>query len=243
MRDRIGRWMWKYFALALALGATVPLTRPAPPPAEAEDADATIIQTVKAQFPLELQRQGIGTGEVRLMLEVDGQGRLMDCLVTGFTRKEFADEALKAVRTWRFIPARLNGRPASAVLPLTVLFRTNGVLAVTRQAEQLPRPDTHYEYEPCPTRELDQTPKVLTTVPPLYPKELSDRGVRGRVTLDFYIDETGRVRFPVAREPADPQLAGLAIAALKVWFFEPPRRQGVPVLARASTSFAFDPPE
>ncbi len=241
MRERIGRSKGKWLTLALALGATVPLLVAAAAPAEAEEADVTIIQKEKPQFPLALQRQGVGTGNVRLMLEVSAKGELTDCLVTAFTRKEFAAATLKAVNTWRFTPARIAGRPVAAAVPLTVIFQTNGVLAVVKQTEQLDRHDTHFDYEPCPARELDEQPKALTQVPPLYPPELRSRGVGGRVTLDFYIDETGRVRFPVAREPADPQLAGLAIAALKVWFFEPPRRQGVPVLARASTSFAFDP--
>ena len=64
----------------------------------------------------------------------------------------------------------------------------------------------------------------------------------GKVTVDFFIDEAGKVRFPIAREPAEPRLAGLAIAALKLWEFEPPKRGDLAVLARASTSFAFEPP-
>lgn len=205
------------------------------------DTDVRIIEKERPRFPLSLQRQGVAKGEVRLMLEVDPQGVLTDCLITAFTRKEFAYEARKAIATWRFVPARIGGEPVSAVAPLTIIFQSNGVLAVVRQAEALSRGEQHYDYAPCPARDLDHAPEVLKKVSPMYSSQLRDQGVRGRVLLDFYIDETGAVRFPIAREPVDPRLAGLAVQALKGWAFEKPTRGGVPVLARASTSFAFDP--
>ena len=210
--------------------------------AAGDDADAKIIQTVKPQFPLKLQQQGIVTGEAQLLIEVDANGRLADCLVTAFTQKEFAYESVRAVRAWRFVPARIGGRPASAVAPLTVLFQFNGVVArVVHDLDRAPRRETRFEYQPCAARELDAEPKLVLSVAPKFPAQLSEASVTGKVTVDFFIDETGKVRFPIAREPAEPRLAGLAIAALKLWEFEPPKRGGLAVLARASTSFAFDP--
>lgn len=205
------------------------------------DADMRIVETVRPRFPSSLQRLGVATGEVRLMLEVDPNGDLTDCLITLFTRKEFAYEARKAVDAWRFVPARIGGAAVSSVTPLTIVFQSNGALAVVRQTEALSRGDLHYDYAPCPARDLDHAPEVLKRVSPVYSSQLRDEGVRGRVLLDFYIDETGTVRFPIAREPVDPRLAGLAVQALKGWVFEKPTRGGVPMLARASTSFAFDP--
>ena len=195
---------------------------------------------MKPRFPLALQQPGIAHGEVHLLLEVDASAQLTDCLVTAFTRREFAAEALKAAHTWRYKPARLGGRPVGSVVPLTVLFESNGGLAVIRQMEPLPGRAAHYEYEPCHAHDLDTTPKALSTPAPQYPKELGDQGIVGRVVVDFHIDETGRVRIPVAQEPADPRLAGLAITARKAWTFERPMCGGLPVLACASTSFAFD---
>lgn len=214
----------------------------AAPPAPANgDADAKIIETVRPQFPMTLQRQGVASGEVSLLLEVDPKGHLGDCLVTAYSHVEFSHEALRVAHAWKFVPARIAGQPVTAVLPVTIAFETNGMLTRVKQFDEPSRRERRLEYQAWNSQELDAPPKILWTVSPQYPEQLGQQGITGRVTLDFYVDETGRVRFPQARPPANPQLAALAIKAVKVWAFDPPIRHGIPVLARASTSFLFEP--
>jgi TonB family protein len=66
-------------------------------------------------------------------------------------------------------------------------------------------------------------------------------GVGGKVTVDFFVDESGKTRMPVVAGRSDDSLAGFAIAAVKQWRFEPPTRGGIPVLVRVSQDFNFVP--
>src|SRR5687768_14540317 len=49
-----------------------------------------IIQTSHANFPPALAAEGISEGEVRAVLHVDAGGKLVDYLVTAYTRRELA---------------------------------------------------------------------------------------------------------------------------------------------------------
>jgi TonB family protein len=62
------------------------------------------------------------------------------------------------------------------------------------------------------------------------------------VTVEFYIDEQGRVRMAaVPREAADDIYSAAAVAAVEQWRFEPPLRKGKPVLVLVEQLFRFRP--
>lgn len=64
--------------------------------------------------------------------------------------------------------------------------------------------------------------------------------VRGDVTVSFYIDEQGAVRMPYVLGQPNLELADLAVEAVRQWKFEPPTRQGRPVLVHAQQLFRFN---
>ena len=66
--------------------------------------------------------------------------------------------------------------------------------------------------------------------------------IEGAIVVEFYIDETGRPRMPVAVAPSDSFLAAAAVFAIKQWRFAPPKHRGQPVLAHAMQTFVFKAP-
>ena len=91
-------------------------------------------------------------------------------------------------------------------------------------------------------KRLDRTPAPTHVVPPVYPQEWSDRGIAGAATVEFFIDETGQARIPFVIAADQPLLGAAAVAAVMQWRFEPPLRNGNPVLVRAQQVFTFDLP-
>jgi TonB family protein len=202
-----------------------------------------IVQTVDPVFPFPLTQQGLTRGEARVAVNTDAKGRLVEWLVVGYTRTEFANEAVDVIKKWAFVPARMRGEPVGTTIEIYFYFEARGVVVSTTTIDELERATLfetgRYVYQPCSLRELDRIPTPLTTVAPVYPAELARKGVHGRVSVDFYIDETGVVRMPAVSPRDNSELTVLSLEALRQWRFEPPTRNGKPVLVKASQVFSF----
>ena len=205
-----------------------------------------IIETTTPAFPEDLIPTYHNGGYARVEISVTEEGKLGEWLVTGYTHRRFADAALEAIKDWAYEPARLMGEPISVSITLTFNFEVKGVvisstgadLIAARFAEMLGERDA---YTTCTLRELDRIPVPRNTVVPAYPKTLADRGVHGEVTVEFYIDEQGTVRMPFVVGRPDNTLANLAVDAVRQWSFEPPTRDGRPVMVHVRQPFRFKP--
>lgn len=188
-------------------------------------------------FPERMLLSGIDRGMVELMIEVTPAGEVADVLITGYTNRAFATTTLATVERWRFAPGNVGH-----VVHLTLNFETRGMIAYVRRYDPEAERPADYTFEPCPPERLDARPRPIETVAPPYGPNVASAGGEGVVTLDYFIDEQGRVRMPVTAEAPHPLLAGLAISALKQWRFEPPTCDGRPALVRARQSFRFGEP-
>lgn len=194
-------------------------------------------------YPTSLLYGGVDSGEVRASISVDQDGNLKDCLVTAYTEPEFADVALAALKRWRYRPAKAGGSPTASRSDLLFEFRNKGVVVQTLPGAQVRRAyfstiNEHYQYKPCQLRDLDRIPTPIQVVSPLVN---SDEKAH-TVTVEFYIDEEGRVRMAaVPRGLAGDVYAAAAVAAVEQWRFEPPLRKGRPVLVQAQQEFNFRP--
>ena len=82
-----------------------------------------IVRTVEPTFPPVLQRLGVTWGSVKLVVKVDKTGKLEDLLVTEYTQRPFADEAIKAVKQWTFNPTWAGTEPVGWVREIEFRFR------------------------------------------------------------------------------------------------------------------------
>jgi protein TonB len=108
-------------------------------------------------------------------------------------------------------------------------------------AEKMPDGRGSAEPEPVAYRATAEvTPELLHRVAPVYPELARMAGAEGRVLLDVWIDETGRVRnVQVLRSDAASTLEQAAIEAVRQWLFSPARQGGRPVAVRVSVPIEF----
>jgi len=194
-------------------------------------------------YPLALLHKGITEGEVHLLLKISPDARLIDTLVTSYSRKELADFTLETLERAKFQPLRENERPVTTVVGFIMRFESRGMIVIERHAADRVD-DTHpalLTYEPCDPRRLDKPLEAITVVSPAYSRELGQQGAIGSVVLDYYVDESGRVRMPVIRQSEHQALAGLSLAAIEQWQFKPPVSRNKPVLVRVQQKFEFVP--
>jgi outer membrane biosynthesis protein TonB len=204
-----------------------------------------IIQTVAANFPAAVAAEGIVDGEVRAVLQVDAAGKFLDCLVTAYTRREFADELMAAVRDWSFQPAHVRGEPVGSRAEVAFAFHARGmVLSLTPQetftvnANRLSPPGLTSLR--CRLSDLDAPVRTLHVVEPRHPgRSVKPAASPPTVVIDFYIDTEGRPRMPVVQRATHDVYAIAAIDALAQWRFVPPTRLGRPAIVRATQQFTF----
>jgi TonB family protein len=186
--------------------------------------------------------EGVSNGSVRVVLLVNEQGKLVDWLFVSYTRKDFADEVERVMKKWTFEPELAEGEPIATVADLTFNFEVNGILLVQRFGVDRPVNDIlrEQEYQACSLKNIDRIPTPVSIVNPTYPKEWAEQGITGKVVVDFYIDESGKVRLPATISNSNAMLAGIAVAAVGKWQFTSPTRKGLPVLVHAQQIFDFE---
>lgn len=223
--------------LAAPLGA-------APTPAETVDG-LRVIERVDPTFPTEVTLQGITRGVVSCVVDIDAQGKVEDVLITAHTHRSFAREVRDALPLWRFAPAKLRGEAVPSQTQLTFTIEAVGVVVTMDSGSYLRNRiedmfGLQWDYRTFNLKELDAIPVPQKTVVPSYSPQVAQRN-RGSVRVDFYIDETGSVRVPIAQADVPTELGNAAVAAVRQWKFSPPLRNGHPVLAFVSQTFHFTP--
>ncbi len=203
------------------------------------------IQTTPPRFPPALIAQGVTTGEAWIVLSVDADGHLTDALVSRYTHRALADEAMRLVRVWEFQPVIIEGHPTGVATELRFRFEATGALVsldairtVEHLALKLNGPSYHKIIYSA--GELDAPPAATRRVSPEHPGRLPDQPAGDyKAVLEFVIDDTGRPRMPALVQAPHPEFANRAVEALMQWEFTPPMRDGKPVSARVRQEFIF----
>lgn len=195
-------------------------------------------------LPAALQQSGTTDARVVVVVNVSEEGKLTDQLVIAYTHRELVRPVTEALKSWQFQPARQDGVAVPAQVSLTVTFDRQGSVISYVGLELMNTfmeriTGTKLEYRPSRSEEVDSAPVRINTVSPKYALEALKQGVRGKVQVHFYIDETGKVRMPAVEQSNHPYLAEIAVAAVKDWTFEPVTSRGNPVLIEAVQEFHF----
>lgn len=229
------RWRRAVLLLAVTAGSARVAADMTPP---------QVIQTVDVRFPDGVDTHKVVTGSAELLINIDQDGHLGDWLVVSYTEKPFADEAIWALRQWRFRPARIDGQPVGCRFRLAFSFTAKGKLVLTEATGLLDNFITGVIGLPttrllCTPRELDRPVATLQAVAPLDPAAFTRSPAGGRVLVDFYVDQEGRPRLPVIVSSTEELYAKAAVNALAQWRFQPPTRTGRPVAVRVQQEFVF----
>lgn len=230
----------------LLASALLPATRTGAAPAD-DDVGIAIHQTGRVLvFPSNLLQQGVPSGDVEVVLSVDAKGQLTDLLIVGYTNPEFADAVTAALKTWTYEPARVHGRALASRVDLQIEFKSEVSVMVINLGwnywERMSGQWQHFAYKTYKLGDLDRIPTPVHVIKPVLAKNDSPRGTPHEVTVEFFIDEQGKVRVPtVDRAQADDVYAAATVAAVEQWRFEPPVRHGRPVLVLVQQDFDFRP--
>ena len=198
----------------------------------------------EARFPPVLIAQGITTGEVWVIVSIDQDGRVEDALISRATHRSLGDEALRLLRTGRFEPTFVEGKPTPVLRELHMQFEATGTLisldpitAATQRTRAFASPE--FQDLVVSANDLDTLPQPTRQVSPAHPGRIANVPMSEPVVLEFIVDESGRPRLPALIQAPHPLYADRAAEALLQWQFTPPLRRGKPVAVRVRQAFVF----
>lgn len=200
-----------------------------------------IVQAERLIYPARMLNDGVSRGSARVVMHVSAEGKLVDWLFVSYSHRPFAEEVERVLKKSSFEPEQINGQPVDTVVDIAFNFEVNGVLLVQRFGVDRPNYEfmRDFEYQACSLKKIDRIPTPISIVNPAYPQEWAEQGITGKVAVDFYIDETGKVRLPATVLSSNPMLSSIAVEAVSKWQFTPPTRKGSPVLVHAQQVFEF----
>jgi len=187
--------------------------------------------------------QGVTEGQVVVAIDVSAEGKLTDWLVLGYSHPALVRNCIDALKLWKYVPARIDGVPVPVQTELTINFSAEGVVISRNMMDlgdyMMRMTGPRLALARRSATELDTAPVVVTKVTPKYALEAEQQGVKGEVTVHFYIDEKGEVRMPSVEGEAHPYLAQQALDAVRGWRFTPATAKGKPVMVAARQNFSF----
>ncbi len=212
---------------------------------ELKDRPLRIRNKVKPDFPAALRNSHYYQGFAKVVFMVDTSGRSYDFILIEATHPLFGVEAISALQRWQVEPAIIDSRINPSRHTVEVKFRNVGLAIEKRLGGGIPtreKPDSSVGtyYHTFDLNELDRIPKYLAKDSPVLPTGIEPAEMRGLVKIEFFIDEKGKVRAPGVLMSTNDRLDDAAITAVVNWQFEPPLKDGKPVVARAVQSFLFE---
>ena len=89
------------------------------------------------------------------------------------------------------------------------------------------------------TKELDQKLKIVTRKSPVTPRLGAPGKTKGTAVIEFYIDEQGNTALPRVHKADHPGFGYAAVQAIAQWKFEPPIKDGKPVVVKVRVPVKF----
>ena len=176
------------------------------------------ITRVKPAYPDAAQKARI-QGTVVLTGIVLPDGSISNARVTKPLNEALDQEAVRAMRQWRFRPGTKDLQPAAVEISMEMSFSLRDRIYETTEGVTLPDP--------------------LIQAAAIYPDEARENFVEGSVRLSVVVLSDGRVGDVRVVRPVEPSLDESAIQAVKQWRFTPGTREGQPVNVRVELEVSF----
>jgi len=216
-------------AIAFAWLSAQPLAPCAPKTTEEshfQPAEAVSVSDVRVPI------RSIANGTVVLDVMISEEGKVTNVQV----RRNIAsltEQAVRSVKTWKFEPAKLNGKAVTSRITVAVTFNPASLLAAN-----VPLPPLVHQDDEVRIQSSFQPPEVTRATFPTLP---ANTLIPGAVILEVGINEAGRAQSTKALRGAPP-FTTTAIQAIEDWRFIPATLNGRPVESKVVLVFCFRQP-
>jgi TonB family protein len=171
-----------------------------------------------------------GTVEMTVLVQADGTPA-SDVRIVKSLDPDLDQQAIKAVRQWRFKPGTKDGQPVPVEVNIEMTF-------TLRDGPKKAEPVRPQVYKPG--EEGVKTPVLVRDVKPQYTADAKARGVQGTVEVSAIVKADGTVDEDVrVIRSLDTDLDQQAIIATRQWTFKPGTKDGKPVDVQVNIELTF----
>lgn len=158
-------------------------------------------------------------GEVIIEFDVDTNGLVSGAKVVKSLSPDADQAALESVQKSLFEPAFKDGQPVPVHtrMPIRFISPPSGVAS-----------------------RFDTPPRPVKQVPPVATSAMRRSLLKGAVTVDFIVDESGKVTDAKVVKPLTPDADRAALDCVRKWQFKPATKDGQPVKAQLSQLIQFN---
>jgi len=203
-----------------------------------------VVKEVKPQYTAEAMKAEV-QGVVTLECVVQPDGTVGEVRVTKALDPGLDQEAIKAVKQWRFKPGTKDGKPVPVLVTLELTFTLRDKPAqplfpvrplAPGDAGSKGQPEAARAYRPGYGVSV---PVLIKEVKPKYTPEAKKAKIQGVVTLEGVVNTDGTIGDVEVTTSLDAGLDQEAIKAVKQWRFEPGTKDGKPVPVLITLEMTF----
>lgn len=205
------------------------------------DRPPEVVNSAFPVYPFEQLRDKVDA-DFNAGLVVDTRGNVVLVKFQGSPPPEFAGAVRAMAAMWKFKPARdKDGKLCGALIVLEENFRADGggTVPVCESAKEILKELSRPNPRIVPMGELDAPPKDWSYRKVFYPPELRDKKMEGEATIEFFIDRNGDAQLPRIVSCSQEEFGYYAALAASCWRYEPPLKNGKPVIVRAQRTVDF----
>jgi TonB family protein len=178
------------------------------------------------------------TGSATVEFTVTDRGTTSEIVLREASRPEFGSALVAAAEAWRFDAALIADQRAAAKLIATHKF----VPPASGEENRLKVALQPGGAGIGGAAGLDQRPRPVWLVRPVYPQGLRAEKPAGKAMIEFIVDREGRARLPRVESASREEFGWAAATAVSQWVFASPSRGGQPTEVRVSVPVEFAPP-
>jgi len=202
---------------------------------------------IRPKYPKRALRDGTGT-KVDLQAVIEPDGRIKDVTVqTG--ENEFSQNAMAAIRKWRFHPQRKQGKPVETIYKIHVRFSPLLREANSDVELESPQPDSPKKLS-VDVKDADEevhslqepgmvAPKQIYSPEPEFSEVDRKSGAHGNVGIAFLVGADGLPRNLKIVCSSLPDSNENALAAVRTWKFAPGTFNGKRVAVPVEVEISF----
>ncbi|WP_324726074.1 hypothetical protein [Actomonas aquatica] len=219
----------------------------------AQDTPITVRGSLKTPVPAELRGLLIDNPYVTFFIDLGEDGTVFDLMAVASNHRDLIPTATETLLAAELEPAQQDGQPVRSRATVTVRFydpeqrawqmglsvRPFGSSASDAADRRVYASSaSSFEYGESPREQLDEPLKGLPPTSRIR-AEGTVLGATGRCLLEFYIDPTGKARFPSALERDNDDVAINATLLLTRSRYSRPTRDGHPTFVKVQQEFIF----